>query len=75
MSSRRTIPTIDFDAEAHSLWARLNLDPDSRSTGQWNPLDPIFKHPTGGGVIYVGNQSAAENIHLLKYFILICSVV
>lgn len=64
--SKNAAPNLDFDAEARALWARLNLDPNGRSTGQWNPLDPIYKHPVGGGVIYVGNQTAAENLTLLK---------
>lgn len=63
----RRIPVIDFDAEARALWERLNLDPKSRTTGQWNALDSIYRHPSGGGIIYVGNQTAAENLSLLRY--------
>lgn len=63
----RKIPVIDFDAEARALWERLNLDPESRTTGQWNALDSIFRHPTGGGIIYVGNQTAAESLTMLRY--------
>lgn len=66
----RKIPVIDFDAEARALWERLNLDPESRTTGQWNALDSIFRHPTGGGIIYVGNQTAAESLTMLRYTIL-----
>ena len=57
---------LDFDEEARKLWERLNLDPESRTGGQWNPTDPIFRHPTGGGTIYVGNQTAAENLPFLQ---------
>jgi len=57
---------VDFDAEARSLWSRLNLDPDSHRRGQWNPIDPIWRHPRTNGTIYVGNQTAAENLSLLK---------
>lgn len=57
---------LDFDEEARKLWERLNLDPASRTGGQWNPTDPIFRHPTGGGTIYVGNQTAAENLPFLQ---------
>jgi hypothetical protein len=39
---------LDFDAEARALWARLNLDPNSRTHGHWNALDSIYRHPTGG---------------------------
>jgi hypothetical protein len=31
-------------------------------------LDPIWRHPEGGGIIYVGNQSAAENLRMLKTY-------
>lgn len=57
---------LDFDDEARALWDRLNLDPSSRKAGLWNPLDSIWRHPEGGGTIYVGNQTAAENLTLLK---------
>lgn len=57
---------LDFDDEARALWQQLNLDPSSRKAGLWNPLDSIWRHPEGGGTIYVGNQTAAENLTLLK---------
>ena len=57
---------LDFDEEARKLWTKLNLDPESRTGGQWNPTDPIYRHPTGGGTIYVGNQTAAENFAYLQ---------
>jgi hypothetical protein len=63
---RSSAETLDFDEEAKSLWARLNLDPESRTTGQWNPVDAIYRHPTGLGTIYVGNLSAAENLFFLR---------
>lgn len=56
---------MDFDDEARKLWERLNIDPSTKSSGQWNPLDPIWRHPEGGGTIYVGNQTAASNLELL----------
>ena len=34
--------------------------------GHWNALDSIYRHPTGNGIIYVGNQTAAENFTLLR---------
>jgi hypothetical protein len=64
--SRSSAGMLDFDDEARLLFKKLNLDPDARSGGKWNPIDPIYRHPTGGGTIYVGNQTAAENIQLLK---------
>lgn len=57
---------LNFDDEAHALWARLNLDPNTKKGEQWNPTDPIYKHPTGGGTIYVGNQSAAGDLNMLR---------
>lgn len=65
-SSSRNGQMLDFDQEAHALWERLNLDPSSRKKGQWNALDSIYRHPSGGGTIYVGNQTAAENLTLLR---------
>lgn len=61
---------LDFDEEARKLWARLNIEISPQQLQSphktWNPLDPIFKHKTGGGTIYVGNQTAAENLTLLQ---------
>lgn len=34
--------------------------------GQWNPMDPIWRHPEGGGTVYVGNQTAAASLELLQ---------
>jgi len=56
---------LDFDEEAKLLYERLNLDPHSRKSGRWNSVDSIWRHPTGGGIIFVGNQTAAENLSLL----------
>lgn len=59
--------TLDFDDEARALWARLNLDEDdAKSRGAWNPTDAIYCHPTGRGKIFVGNQTAAENLTYLR---------
>lgn len=66
LSSASNSNSVDFDAEGRALWARLNLDKSAVSGRQWNPLDPIWRHPTTGGTIYVGNQSAAENLRLLQ---------
>lgn len=65
-SNRSCTGDLDFDEEAKRLWDRLNLDPTAHSRGKWNPLDPIWRHPDGGGIIYVGNQTAAEDIRLLN---------
>lgn len=59
------VKKLDFDEEARKLWEKLNLDPNSLNRGLWNHVDPIYKHPSGG-TIYVGNQTAAENLSFLK---------
>ena len=64
--AQRATQNLNFDDEAIALWTKLNLDPSSRKAGMWNPLDSIWRHPEGGGTIYVGNQTAAENLTLLK---------
>eukprot|EP00759_Apiculatamorpha_spiralis_P015336 PhF_6_TR21972/c0_g1_i1/m.31249 len=56
---------VDYDAEAVALWQRLGIDPTTSARG-YNPMDPIYKHPTTGATIYVGNQSAAQNLTKLK---------
>jgi len=57
---------MDFDEEARKLWARLNLDPSVVKQGAYNALDPLWQHPQSRGVFYVGNQTAAANLGLLK---------
>lgn len=58
--------TLDFDEEAHKLWARLNLDPSSTKNEGFNALDPLWRHPETGGTFFVGNQTAAANLGLLQ---------
>ena len=57
---------MDFDAEALKLFQQLNIDPSTKSNSIYAALDPIWRHPTGGGTIYVGNQTAAENLSMLR---------
>eukprot|EP00929_Paragymnodinium_shiwhaense_P070739 TRINITY_DN35864_c0_g1_i1.p1 TRINITY_DN35864_c0_g1~~TRINITY_DN35864_c0_g1_i1.p1 ORF type:complete len:306 (+),score=24.52 TRINITY_DN35864_c0_g1_i1:161-1078(+) len=57
---------LDFDEEARKLWARLNLDPSQVSSGPFNALDPIWRHPKTGATIYIGNQMAASSLELLQ---------
>lgn len=60
-------PAADYDDEARKLWARLNLDPTKESNnGQYNSLDPIWRHPETGGTIYVGNEVAAKTLGILE---------
>jgi hypothetical protein len=72
-SSRKVMESedrTDFDAEGRLLLAKANLEATiaaNRSTPNfWNPCDAIFRHAIGGGIIYVGNQSVAENYRYLK---------
>ncbi|KAL3904967.1 MAG: hypothetical protein SGPRY_011088, partial [Prymnesium sp.] len=55
---------LDFDEEAKKLFGRLNLGGASRP-GVYNPLDPIWRDPHTGGLIYVGNQVAAQSKKML----------
>jgi len=57
---------LDFDDEARKLFASLNLDPSVSRPGIYNPMDPIWCDPATGGIIYVGNQSAAQNKSMLN---------
>jgi len=56
---------LDFNEEAHKLFQRLNIDPSTKTNGFYNSTDPIWRHPTGGGTIFVGNQTAAESLEML----------
>lgn len=60
--------SLDFDEEARKLWARLNLDPTRVNGGQYNALDPLWRHPESGGTFFVGNQTAAANLMVLQQF-------
>jgi len=66
MSSSSNSNEEFYNAEAHALFKRLNLDPSKRETdgGAWgyNSLDAIWRHPTTGGTIYVGNEEAAKDL-------------
>jgi len=57
---------IDFDAEGRALWEKLNLDPSNKGGKELSPIDPIYKHPVGGGTIYVGGAKAAKNLKILR---------
>lgn len=68
--ARRKAP--DFDEEARKLFKLLNLAPhgaasenSSRIHG-YHDLDAVFKHPTSGGVVYIGNQTAASSGNILR---------
>lgn len=65
--SSKSAPKEDFDEEARKLFEQLNLGPDGSGAGEGGPsrfystADRIWVHPTGGGTVYVGNQTAARD--------------
>lgn len=59
-------PSSFYDAEAVALWQRLGIDPTKNNNGPYSPMDAVYKHPTGGGTLYIGNQTAAQNLNMLK---------
>mmetsp|Transcript_18577 Transcript_18577/g.47592 ORF Transcript_18577/g.47592 Transcript_18577/m.47592 type:complete len:219 (+) Transcript_18577:436-1092(+) len=60
---------IDFDAAAHSLFAQLNLNPeDIDNRSNYNPLDAVWKHPTTGAKIFIGNSQAAQRMDILNAY-------
>jgi protein tyrosine/serine phosphatase len=60
------IKNLNFDDEAYALFKKLNIDPSTKNNSNYNWTDPIWRHPEGGGTIYVGNQPAAESITYLN---------
>ena len=54
---------LDFDEEARKLFKSININPGEIG-GEYNYLDPIWRHPTSGGVLYVGNQTAAQDLQI-----------
>ena len=54
-----------FDDEARNVWARLNLDPTRVQQGTHRAFDALLRNDSGG-IFYVGNQTAAERLHLLQ---------
>ena len=49
------------------MFAKLGLNP-GESGGRFNNLDAIYRHPETKGTIFVGNQSAAQSLELLKKY-------
>uniref|UniRef100_A0A7S0RVJ9 protein-tyrosine-phosphatase n=1 Tax=Pyramimonas obovata TaxID=1411642 RepID=A0A7S0RVJ9_9CHLO len=52
---------LDFDDEALKLFKTLNIKPGELG-GDYNYLDPVWRHPTSGGILYIGNQTAAQDL-------------
>eukprot|EP00040_Diaphanoeca_grandis_P010647 m.54593 g.54593 ORF g.54593 m.54593 type:complete len:249 (+) comp21938_c0_seq1:250-996(+) len=62
----------DYDAEAQKLFLKLNLGPlgeatvGSTKSGRYSNLDPVWKDVKSGGIVYVGNSTAASSLHILR---------
>mmetsp|Transcript_11584 Transcript_11584/g.21982 ORF Transcript_11584/g.21982 Transcript_11584/m.21982 type:complete len:206 (+) Transcript_11584:83-700(+) len=65
-------PRPDYDEEARKLFALLNLPPsgaassDSSRLFGYNNLDPVWKHPTTGAQVFIGNATASSNRATLR---------
>ena len=54
----------DYDDEARKLWSSLGLDALGQGVParhSYNALDAIYRDASTGGVVYVGNQTAASS--------------
>eukprot|EP00050_Salpingoeca_kvevrii_P011502 m.15770 g.15770 ORF g.15770 m.15770 type:complete len:248 (+) comp3459_c0_seq1:826-1569(+) len=59
---------LDFDEEARKIFANLNLPPDGGAatplragSSRYRDADAVWQHPRGGGRVYIGNLSIAQN--------------
>ena len=57
---------IDYNEKGRDAMAALGID-GSEKDSQGN-LSPIWRHPTGGGTIYVGNIYVAQNLSVIQQF-------
>lgn len=56
-----------YDEEARKIFKQLNIDPAKGGrSSRYNNLDVIYKHPTSGGKVYVGNIGAAGSLEELE---------
>ena len=54
------------ESRVAQLLTALNLDPATEPGARWSDVSAVFRHPSGGGVVYIGNQTAAESVEVLK---------
>ena len=74
ITAAKELDNTNYDDEAYKLFRELNLQPPPRGgesnttiRRQYNNLDPIWKHPTdSGGIVYVGNYTAASDLRTLQ---------
>lgn len=57
---------MDFDAEAHKVFQALGLKDRALGPDVYRDLDQIYCSPSTGSTIYVGNQTAAQEMAVLK---------
>eukprot|EP00658_Telonema_sp_P-2_P041659 TRINITY_DN29826_c0_g1_i1.p1 TRINITY_DN29826_c0_g1~~TRINITY_DN29826_c0_g1_i1.p1 ORF type:complete len:193 (+),score=18.04 TRINITY_DN29826_c0_g1_i1:179-757(+) len=63
---------MDFDEEARKLFKVLNLPEtgaashESESSSRYRNMDPVWRHPTTGAQVFIGNQSASADLDLLS---------
>ena len=55
----------DYDEEGRKLFRQMNLEPVGKRS-RYSNLDPIWKDPTTGAVVYVGNYQAASDRRTLE---------
>ena len=52
---------LNFDDEARKLFKSLQSELTDKLGSKYNNLDPIYKSPINGAVVYVGNQTASQS--------------
>ncbi|CAL1152251.1 unnamed protein product [Cladocopium goreaui] len=67
-----TAPRPDYDEEARKLFALLNLAPSGAASDassklhSYHNLDAVWKHPTSGGQVFIGNATASSQRGILQ---------
>eukprot|EP00756_Hemistasia_phaeocysticola_P007286 Hpha_TRINITY_DN14193_c0_g1::TRINITY_DN14193_c0_g1_i1::g.10757::m.10757 len=56
---------VDYEEAGKKLLERVGLEGAS-ARGKWSDLDPLYKHPTTGAQMFVGNIQAAQNKSILQ---------
>ena len=62
----------DYDEEARKLFAALNLPVSGAASSEssrlhgYNNLDAVWKHPTTGAQVFIGNQTASVQRDILR---------
>ena len=65
-------PRPDYNEEARKLFAALNLDISGAASTEssrlhgYNNLDAVWKHPTTGAQVFIGNATASSQREILS---------